>query len=233
MIIDTAAVGHRQRYELLTSLVVPRPIAWVSTQSAEGRPNLAPFSYFAAVSPTPFLVSVSIGHRRGEPKDSLRNILETGCFCVNVATVGQLEAMNHTSGEYPPEIDEFAHAGLPLARAESVDAPYVANAPAVLECRLFKHVPLEGAANTLVIGEVLRVRLSDDLALAPGTLFVDTHALAPVARLWGDWYALVGETPALKRPPADAPPLEANPERESGPERRPGPKTRLGPGPGG
>jgi flavin reductase (DIM6/NTAB) family NADH-FMN oxidoreductase RutF len=207
MILDTAAITARQRYELLTSLVVPRPIAWVSTRSAEGRPNLAPFSYFAALSPTPFLVGVSIGHRRGEPKDSLRNILATGCFCVNVATAGQLVEMNHTSGEYPPEIDEFAHAGLPLAEAESVDAPYVANAPAVLECRLFKHVELEGAANTLVIGEVLRVRLADSLPVKEGTLFVDTHALHPVGRLWGDWYALVGETPSIPRPPADALPL--------------------------
>jgi flavin reductase (DIM6/NTAB) family NADH-FMN oxidoreductase RutF len=207
MIVDTTAITARNRYELLTSLVVPRPIAWVSTRSAAGEPNLAPFSYFAAVSPTPFLVSVSIGHRGGRPKDSLRNILDTGCFCVNLATVGQLAQMNHSSGEYPPEVDEFTHAGVPMAWAESVDAPYVADAPAVLECRLFKHVELEGAANTLVIGEVLRVRLSDRLPLQDGTMFVDTHALAPVARLWGDGYALIGDTPSLQRPPADAPPL--------------------------
>jgi flavin reductase (DIM6/NTAB) family NADH-FMN oxidoreductase RutF len=207
MILDTSAITPRQRYELLTSLVVPRPIAWVSTRSAEGRPNLAPFSYFSAISPTPFLVGVSIGHRRGQPKDSLRNILDTGAFCVNIASVGQLAAMNHTAGEYPPEIDEFAHAGIPLAEAESVAAPYVANAPAVLECRLFKAVELEGAANTLVIGEVLRVHISDAVPVMEGTLFADTHALAPVARLWGDFYALIGDTPSTPRPPADAPPL--------------------------
>ncbi|HET7229386.1 MAG TPA: flavin reductase family protein [Longimicrobium sp.] len=208
MILDTAALTARQRYELLTSLVVPRPVAWVSTRSAAGVPNLAPFSYYAALSASPFLVGVSIGHRRGgEPKDSLRNILEMGAFCVNVATEGQLAALNHTSGEYPPNVDEFAHAGVPMAWAESVNAPYVANAPAVLECRLFKSVDLGDAPNTLVIGEVLRVRLSDELRLMEGTMFVDTHALAPVARLWGDLYALVGETPSTPRPPADAPPL--------------------------
>jgi flavin reductase (DIM6/NTAB) family NADH-FMN oxidoreductase RutF len=210
MILDTTALTPRQRYQLLTSLVVPRPIAWVSTRSAAGEPNLAPFSYFSALSPTPFLIGVSIGHRRGEPKDSLRNILETGAFCVNVATEGQLARMNHTSGEYPPDVNEFEHAGVPLAWAESVEAPYVANSPAVLECRLFKHVELEGAANTLVIGEVLRVRLADHLPVQEGTLFVDTHALAPVGRLWGDFYALIGGTPSLPRPPADAPPLSAN-----------------------
>ncbi len=210
MIVDTSAITPRQRYELLTSLVVPRPIAWVSTRSVEGRPNLAPFSYFSAVSATPFLVSVSIGHRRGAPKDTLRNILDTGAFCVNVATEGQLARMNHTSGEYPPETDEFAHAGVPLAWADSVFAPYVADAPAVLECHLFKAVDLEGAANTLVIGEVLRVRLAERLPLIDGSMFVDTHALSPVARLWGDLYALVGETPSTPRPPADAPPLPAD-----------------------
>ena len=205
MIFDTAEIGPRQRYQLLTSLVVPRPIAWVSTRSAAGQPNLAPFSYFAAVSATPFLVSVSIGSRRGEPKDSLRNIRETGVFCVNIATEGQLREMNETSGEYPPEVDEFARAGLTPAQADSVDAPYVDGCPAVLECRLFKEVPLEGSPNTLVIGKVLRVRLADDIPLAPGTLFADTAALRPLARLWGDHYALVGETPSLPRPAVDGP----------------------------
>ena len=203
MILDTHGLSHRERYQLLTSLVVPRPIAWVSTRSAAGQPNLAPFSYFGAVAATPFLVSVSIGHRRDRPKDTLRNILDTGVFCVNVATEDRLAEINESSGEYPPEIDEFARAGLTPAWAESVEAPYVEGCPAVLECRLFKAVELEGAPNTLVIGEVLRVRLDDGLPLAPGTLFADTAALRPVARLWGDLYALVGETPALKRPPAE------------------------------
>lgn len=200
MIWDTAALGGRERYQLLTSLVVPRPIAWVSTRSAEGRRNLAPFSYFAAVSATPLLVSVSIGSRRGVEKDTLRNIRQTGAFCVNLATEPQLVAMNETAGEYGPEVDEFARAGLQSADAESVDAPYVANCPAVLECRLFKTVELEGSTNALVIGEVLRVRLSDAIPLAPGTLCADTAALRPVGRLWGDLYATIGDMPALQRP---------------------------------
>ncbi|HEU0052388.1 MAG TPA: flavin reductase family protein [Longimicrobium sp.] len=204
MLYDTHALSGRERYQLLTSLVVPRPIAWVSTWSAADRANLAPFSYFAAVSATPFLVSVSIGSRSGVEKDTLRNIRRAGAFCVNVATEERLREMNETSGEYPPEVDEFALAGLPLATAESIDAPYIADAPAVLECRVFRIVELEGSPNTLVIGEVLRVRLADDLPLAPGTLFADTAALRPIARLWGDHYALIGETPSLARPSSDA-----------------------------
>ena len=202
MIWDTAALTGRERYQLLTSLVVPRPIAWVSTWSGEGRRNLAPFSYFAAISATPFLVSVSIGSRRGEDKDSLRNIRRTGAFCVNVATEGQLREMNETAGEYGPEVDEFDRAGLPSATAKSVHAPYVANCPAVLECRVFKVVELEGSTNTLVIGEVLRVHLADGVPIIPDTMFADSAALRPLARLWGDLYSTIGDTPALKRPPA-------------------------------
>ena len=202
MNIDLSELTNRQRYQLLTSLVVPRPIAWVSTRSEDGDANIAPFSYFAALSATPFLVGISVGARGGAPKDTLRNIRETGAFCVNVATEGQLAAMNDTAGEYGPEVDEFAHAGLTVAEAESVAAPYVADCPAVLECRLFKEVPLEGSANTLLIGEVLRVRLADALVPREGTHFVDHDALDPVARLWGDHYALLGETRTIPRPPA-------------------------------
>lgn len=199
-VLRTDALTGRERYQLLTSLVVPRPIAWVSTRSPEGRRNLAPFSYYAALSASPFLVGVSVGHRGGAPKDTLRNVRETGAFCVNVVTAGQLREMNETSGEFPPEVDEFERTGLESAEAESVDAPYVAGCPAVLECRLFKEVELGEAPNTLLVGEVLAVRLSDELRTREGTWFVDTESLDPVARLWGDLYARVGETPALPRP---------------------------------
>ena len=132
--IRTADVSALERYQLLTSLVVPRPIGWLSTVNRSGAPNLAPFSYFAALASTPMLVGASIGFRRGEPKDTLVNIRESGAFCVNVVTEEQLEAMNLTSGDYLPDVDEFRVAGLPMARAELVDAPYVESCPAVLEC---------------------------------------------------------------------------------------------------
>jgi flavin reductase (DIM6/NTAB) family NADH-FMN oxidoreductase RutF len=202
VILDTGALGPRERYQLLTSLVVPRPIAWISTLSPEGRRNLAPFSYFSAVSATPFLISVSIGSRRGVEKDTLRNIRERGAFCVNVVGEPLLAAMNESSGEFGPEVDEFERAGIASAEAEAVDAPFVADAPAVMECTTFRIVELEGSPSTLVLGEVLRVRIADEIPLAPGTLFADTAAIRPVARLWGDLYALVGDTPALPRPEA-------------------------------
>jgi flavin reductase (DIM6/NTAB) family NADH-FMN oxidoreductase RutF len=144
VILDTGALGPRERYQLLTSLVVPRPIAWISTLSPEGRRNLAPFSYFSAVSATPFLISVSIGSRRGVEKDTLRNIRERGAFCVNVVGEPLLAAMNESSGEFGPEVDEFERAGIASAEAEAVDAPFVADAPAVMECTTFRIVELEG-----------------------------------------------------------------------------------------
>jgi flavin reductase (DIM6/NTAB) family NADH-FMN oxidoreductase RutF len=199
MILDTAGLTGQQRYQLLTSLVVPRPIAWVSTRSEAGAANLAPFSYFAALSASPFLVGVSIGTRAGKPKDTLRNVRETGVFCVNLATEPHLVAMNETSGEYGPEVDEFVHAGLTLADAEN-GAPYVVEAPAVLECSLYQEVPLGGSPNTLLIGEVVRVRLSEALALHADTLFVEHESLRPLARLWGDHYSLLGEIRTLPRP---------------------------------
>jgi flavin reductase (DIM6/NTAB) family NADH-FMN oxidoreductase RutF len=202
MIIDTTAVTKRDRYQLATSLVVPRPIGWISTRSAGGVANVAPFSYFCVISATPLLVAVSIGSRGGAPKDTLANARARGGFCVNVVTERQLAVMNATSGEYDAGVSEFDEVALPVGEAESVDAPYVADCPAVLECRVMREVALDGSANTLVIGEVLRVRVADEVGFVPGTRFVDTARLRPVGRLWGERYALIGETPALPRPGA-------------------------------
>ena len=190
----------RVRYQLLTSLVVPRPIGWLGTRSAAGHDNLAPFSYFAALSASPMLVGVSIGHRRTGPKDSLANIRATGGFTVNVVDVDHLEAMNASSASAAPEVDEFALAGLEKAEAERIGAPYVAGAPAVLECRLEREVDLGDAPNTLVIGRVVAVRVRAGLPRIPDTEFVDTMELRPVGRLWGPAYLLPGEIVTRPRP---------------------------------
>jgi flavin reductase (DIM6/NTAB) family NADH-FMN oxidoreductase RutF len=198
--IDPAEIGSRDRYQLLTSLVVPRPIGWISTRSGDGVPNLAPFSYFNAVSATPMLVGVSIGHRRTLPKDTLLNIRETGSFCVNVVTEAQLEQMNLSSGEHPPEIDEFRIAGLPMADSGVVNAPFVASCPAVFECAFSQEVELKGGNASLVIGEVMRVRLSDSLEMEEGSLRVTPGSLRPVGRLGGDLYCTTREIISIPRP---------------------------------
>jgi flavin reductase (DIM6/NTAB) family NADH-FMN oxidoreductase RutF len=190
----------REQYQLMTSLVVPRPIGWISTYATDGTPNVAPFSYFAALAVRPMLVGVSIGHRRHGPKDTLVNIRGNGAFCVNVVTSSLLEAMNETSGDYGPEVDEFDVAGLTKARASFVDAPFVAECPAVLECRRFKEVDLGDTPNTLIIGRVHAVRLDPDLEMVAGTRSVDPESLLPVGRLWGGAYAMPGEVRVLPRP---------------------------------
>ncbi len=157
--LDPAAESARTRYQLLTSLVVPRPIGWISTLGADDVPNLAPFSYFTALAASPMLVGVSIGHRKTGPKDTLVNLRARDAFCVNIVDVAHLEAMNATSAEVDPGVNEFELADLSLEMSPVVDAPYVADCPAVLECRVRQEVDLGEAPNTLVIGEVVGLRV--------------------------------------------------------------------------
>lgn len=199
-VIDPARVTARERYQLMTSLVVPRPIGWISSWSEDGVANLAPFSYFSALSVSPLLVGVSIGHRRDGFKDTLRNLRAREAFCVNVVTEALLVAMNESSAEVGPEVDEFELAGLARAGSERVDAPYVAECPAVLECEVRREVDLGGAPNTLIIGEVVGIRLAESLPFEEGTMLVLPEALLPVGRLGGGAYAPPGPVRRLPRP---------------------------------
>lgn len=212
-VLLAAELTGQQRYRLLTSLVVPRPIAWVGTRSKDGRANLAPFSYFNGLSAAPMLVGISIGRRRlpgrgrtgGAPvsKDTLENIRETAAFSVSMVTERHLESMVRTSGDWPRGTDEFEEAGLVAAECETVAAPYVADAPAVLECRLSQVVELGEAPNTLVVGEVLAVRLGRELLVEEESLHVDVESLRPVGRLGLDEYTLLGELRRVDRPVLD------------------------------
>lgn len=198
--LNPADLQGRERYQVLTSLIVPRPIGWISTWNADGAANLAPYSFFNAFSASPMLVGVSIGRRQGVPKDTIRNIRETGAFCVNIVSREFLEVMNASSAEVGPEADEFLLAGLEAEPARAVKAPRVARAPAVLECELFREVDLGEAPNALVIGEVRGVALRKDLETVPGTSAVDPASLDPVGRLGPDRYSLLGEVVVLPRP---------------------------------
>ncbi len=198
-IVFPETVGKLERYQLITSLVVPRPIGWISTFGLDGTPNLAPFSFFSAISATPMLISVSVGARRGERKDTLVNIRQRGEFCANVVTELHLEAMNQTSAEAGPGVDEFALAGLPMATASVVNAPYVADCPAVLECRCIQEVEI-GEAGGLFIGEVVAIHVGTSLDVIEGTQYVDPESLRPIGRLWGAAYTLLGEIKVIQRP---------------------------------
>ena len=199
-VIDPSAVSARDRYQLMTSLVVPRPIGWISTRAANGVANLAPFSYFAALSISPMLVGVSIGDRRDGFKDTLVNIRHRRAFCVNVVTEPLLEQMNESSASVPPGVDEFALVGLTAVESERVDAPYVAECPAILECEVRQEVDLGGAPNTLVVAEVVGVRLSSRLRFEDETMMVLPEDLRPVGRLGGASYSVAREIRRVPRP---------------------------------
>jgi flavin reductase (DIM6/NTAB) family NADH-FMN oxidoreductase RutF len=199
-LIPMSELDKQERYQLITSLIVPRPIGWVSTRTPEGVPNLAPFSYFAALSTSPMLLGVSIASRKGAPKDTLVNIRSSGCFCVNVVSDRHVDAMNESAAEHPHGINEFELAGVRAAKGGLVSAPYVADCPAVFECRVFREVELDGESNVFVIGEVVAVRLEPALLTKPGSYLVDPEALRPVARLGGNFYAYLGPIRSLDRP---------------------------------
>lgn len=198
--IDPEGITASERYQLLTSLVVPRPIGWISTWGDGDTPNLAPFSYFSALSHAPILIGVSIGERPTGPKDTLVNIRDRLAFCANVVTASQIEEMNLTSAEVDAAVSEFELAGLKAEASDMVDAPYVGDCPAVLECVLEQEVRLESAPNTLVIGRVVGIRLNASLPFILGKSEVDPEKLMPVGRLSGVGYAMLGDVRNIARP---------------------------------
>ncbi len=200
-ILTPGELPGRARYELITSLVVPRPIGWISTVSERRVPNLAPFSFFSALSASPMLVGVAIGPRRtGQPKDSLANVREHPWFCVNVVTIPQIELMNQTSAELPPEASEFHFGGVKMAWHPRVEVPFVEDCPAVLVCRMLREVGLEPSPSSLLIGEVQEVRLAAGLTFEEGSYRVRPEDLPAVGRLGGAAYVLPGELRELARP---------------------------------
>src|SRR5512139_3130660 len=188
----------RDAYRLLISVVVPRPIGWASTIGADGSLNLAPFSFFNAVGGSPPTVLISVGQRTGNPKDTLRNVRETGEFVINIVDEGLAEAMNQTSGEWAYEVNEFERASVTPVSSTDVKPPRVAEAPIALECKATQIVPVTDTTYTLILGRVLRFHIRSDL-LRPSGL-VDALRLKPVARLSGDEYATIGRVFEMKRP---------------------------------
>ena len=207
--IATAEIDTATAYKLLTGVVVPRPVAWISTRNAEGLVNVAPFSSFNYVAHTPPMLAVNISTQdNGSLKDTARNIKETGEFVVNVVTRSALNIMNASSAEYPSDVSESATLGIPLAPGVLVQAPRVALSPVQMECRLSQIVPLGAGINTLYIGEVVMFHL--DQAVYDGRR-VDSCAIDPVARLGGPFYAALGEIFERARPAPIRDHLETNP----------------------
>lgn len=181
----------RQVYYLMTGLVIPRPIAWVSTLSEDGVRNLAPHSYFNVIAhEPPHVIFSSSG-----VKDTLRNVRASGEFVVNLVTQHVVEAMNFTATDFPSGEDEFDWAGVTAAPSRTVAPFRVAEAKAHLECRVSDIV--EAGNGNLVIGEVTHIHV-DDSVWKDGR--VDPELLDPVCRLAGTRYATLGEIFKLDRP---------------------------------
>jgi flavin reductase (DIM6/NTAB) family NADH-FMN oxidoreductase RutF len=197
MILDPQTLSSGAVYRFLIGVVVPRPIAFVSTIGSHGA-NVAPFSYFMPIGSRPPLLAVSIGLRDGEIKDTLANIRETGDFVINVVTEALAERMVRASGDWPRDVDEFEVAGLARLPSDRVRSPRVAESPVNLECRLFREVALGDAA--LVVGELVCAHI-DDALLVDGR--VDVEKLRPLGRLGGDGYAPLREILHLPRPKID------------------------------
>jgi len=197
--IVPSEIDPRAAYRLLISVVVPRPIGWTSTIGVDGSLNLAPFSFFNAVSNAPLTVMISVGQRKGNPKDTLRNVQATGEFVINLVNEDLAVAMNETSGEWAYEVNEFDRAGVTPMAAIDVKPPRVAEAPIALECHVTQIVPVIDTTYTLILGRVLRFHLQSEV-LRPNGL-VDAARLKPLARLSGDEYATLGSVFEMKRPP--------------------------------
>lgn len=188
-------MGAGPFYKLLTSVVVPRPIAWVSTRSSDGVNNLAPHSFFtvACVDP-PILMFTSVGK-----KDSLRNVSDTREFVVCLANEPMFTKINATATDFPSEISEFAEVGLTEEPSTTVAPPRVAESPVALECVL--HAAVELGNSTAVMGRVTHAAIDEDVFVTDerGNSLPDIHKLAPLARLGRNEWSRLGEVLDITR----------------------------------
>ncbi len=192
--------GHGLPHNPFNAIVTPRPIGWISTRGADGSENLAPYSFFNAVAYVPpqvMFASTSAKPDRGDTKDSVANIRDTGVFCVNIVEYAMKDVMNQTSGAWDKGTDEFALAGIARAPCETIACSRVANAPASLECKLTQIVQLPGEANFAVFGEVTGVHMRDD-CLVDGLFDITTFN--PLTRLGYKDYSRITEVFSLTRP---------------------------------
>jgi flavin reductase (DIM6/NTAB) family NADH-FMN oxidoreductase RutF len=206
--IDPETLSNQERYKLLIGSVLPRPIAFVSTLSPEGKPNLAPFSFFTGVCSSPLVICFAPMRRGsdGEKKDTLRNIEATGEFVVHVVTESIAEKMNRTSAEYPYGVSEFEMSGLTPIPSDKVKPYRVKESPIQMECVLHQLVNLGDTvgAGSLVLGRVVQLHYSTDV-YQDGKIILEK--LKPVARLAGNAYARVTDTFAMERPVIEKDPV--------------------------
>lgn len=200
MFYTTADNNHGLPHNPFKAIVSPRPIAWISTQDKNGVTNLAPYSFFNAISDAPPMIMFTNTGAKSDVsygKDTTSNIKETGEFVVNIVSYDLRDQMNISAGSYENEVDEFEKAGLTKAASQIVKPPYVSDAPAALECKLYDFIDLPGENIIMVLGTVVGVHLND--AYIKDGIF-DVTQYAPLARLGYRDYAKVSEVFPLVRP---------------------------------
>lgn len=202
MDIDFLALDEKTRYKMLVALVVPRPIAFISTRNANGVANCAPFSFFNVMSQHPPLVAINIGTRDdGSTKDTLKNIVRTGEFVINLVDEATANGMHIASGEFAEDESEFDKAGFTPVDAAVVKHPRIAESPAAFECRLWKRIELP-KGREIVFGEILHLHAREGL-VDPKTHRIVDSAYTPIGRMYANGYCttrqrfkLPGELPA-------------------------------------
>ena len=201
MYLDTREMSQRDAYRLLIGSVVPRPIGWVSTVSINDVGNLAPFSFYMAATGNPPTVVLSTSFREGEPKDTLRNVMEIPEFVLNVVSEAMGEAMNATSEEFPADVDELIAAGLTPAPSSRVRPVRVAEAPINMECKVVQLVPVGDpkAGSTLIIGEILAWHIRDEVFDAE-RMRIRLDELKALGRMAGDGYTRTRDQFEMIRP---------------------------------
>ncbi len=198
MTFDMSSSENRDRYKLLSGLVVPRPIGWIGTRRENGTYNLAPFSFFNVVSTNPPIVLFSGGRHPDRPKDSVALAERSGEFTVNIVSEEVAEAMSVTSGTFGVDDDEFAIAGLTPVIGTKVSSPMVAESPANLECRVVEIIDFGPEKQTrMVIGEVLAIHVREDAL--DGTR-IESDVIRAVGRMAGDSYVTSRDRFEMTRP---------------------------------
>ncbi|MEM6488359.1 MAG: flavin reductase family protein [Pseudomonadota bacterium] len=199
MRVDFGSLDPKSCYKLLTAVVIPRPIAWVTTVGPSGVVNAAPYSFFNVFGEKPALIVLGVQHRAdGTPKDTLANIRRTGEFVVNILTPSLAAEMVETAAAYPPERGEPEAVGLDLAPSTLVAPPRLDAAPVALECRMMTCLAFTGDRE-LVIGDALAMEAREGL-IDPDTLYVDWQGDMPLARLFGTRYARLEEIAPMPIP---------------------------------
>ena len=189
----------RDSYKLLSSVIGPRPIAFVSTVNKNGVPNAAPFCFFMGVTPTPPTIAFSVIRRGDQKKDTIRNIESSRDFVINIVDENLAQTMNMASGSYPPDMSEFDVTGLTQVPSEIVSAPRIGESPIQLECKLTTIVDLGNVPASLVIGEIVCFHVKENLLIADSGE-IDVKKIKFIGRLGESLYAKMTDLFEMNRP---------------------------------